>query len=136
MIVNQSPAAWAAPGWAQVALQIIFSPNGLPPSPIPLNIFLNNYAPISDQTLSIPIGTIAAANSTYTIVDTTHTTFLLMILPPNNATALQYAWHTGDTGSYVNPQGCQPFNFDLNHIPSTLYFTTASLIAGVRFLAW
>jgi hypothetical protein len=135
-IRDNSPAQWLAPGTATLALQIIFSADG--PSPIPLDVFLSNYAPKFDETINLASGfqSLAIPDLGVNGGNTTNCRTFVLIPPRGNTTSIILKGVTGDTGRSLHPN--QPLVLSLPASDALnangIGLTTGGIITGCRVL--
>lgn len=125
-----SPSSWNAPGTGQLALSIILSAESF--DPLPLDVWVNNYAPLVDGLINLASG----FNNTGLLAnpDTTNARLFVLIPPRGNAVSITLKGVTGDTGLACNPNGPIVLSVPSTSPPAAIGITTGNTITGCRVL--
>ena len=126
-----SPPTWNSQGTARFSMNIILSAEGA--DPLPLDLWLNNYAPLVDGTMNL-------ASTTFTNTgllvnpDTTNARFCVIIPPFGNTNTLTLKGVTGDTGLLLNGNGPIVLTMPPSSAPSAIGLLASGAITGLRVL--
>jgi len=121
-----SPSSWVAPAVGRLAIAIQHSADDS--DPIPMDVWINNYSPSSDEMIDLASGFNAIA------VDSTHGRIICFIPPRGNTAVMTLKGVTGDTGIPLNPQGPTVISLPATSPYTTFGITCAGDVVGCRLI--